>query len=252
MRLVYDYTDYNIFDYCLFVTCNFIYYRITIKSIYNSSTKAGKGKLEAEQHEREEAKRQLEEIHEQLYLMIETDFVKNGWFKWDGGVNRELGQLDRLRRATDSTNPLHLLRYDNRLRIAKIRGASGNYYLTNGERCSCPDYRKRLKPCKHIYFLATILEEYKEELKPDTSVSSSNSCDNILGGLRFAIAGRNQTAVKNFIVNHSGTYGDFSRSESTALIITDDKMTAKRADAVMYNIQLLTFDELQCLFNTNQ
>ena len=43
---------------------------------------------------------------------------------------------------------------DERQGVALIRGNRGGEYTTSLAMCSCPDFAKRHKPCKHMYFLA--------------------------------------------------------------------------------------------------
>lgn len=187
-----------------------------------------------------------EKANEAQLKAITEAFARNNWTRWDSSVHKESGQLERLKRATDSSNPVRLVRYNPIIKIAKIRGTKGNYYLTSGERCSCPDYRKRNKPCKHMYFLATVSDDYR--LEDDTSLFSSCSVDNVLGGLKFSIAGRNQLPVKSFIVEHGGVFINFNPNKTDALIVIDDKVTGKVINANICDMQIMTFDDLQNLF----
>ncbi|MBR0150220.1 MAG: SWIM zinc finger family protein [Synergistaceae bacterium] len=41
--------------------------------------------------------------------------------------------------------------------VALIRGNRGGEYTTSLAICSCPDFAKRRKPCKHMYYLAHYL-----------------------------------------------------------------------------------------------
>ena len=38
--------------------------------------------------------------------------------------------------------------------FAEIQGSGSDSYLTSLDECTCPDFDKRGRPCKHIYFLA--------------------------------------------------------------------------------------------------
>ena len=88
------------------------------------------------------------------------DFQALGWDVWDPSVHRANGQLDRIRRAAT----------DKRLIIIKrdgstfdIKGTEGNVYTVSGEGCSCPDFRTRGLPCKHMYLLAIALSEEEND-----------------------------------------------------------------------------------------
>lgn len=190
----------------------------------------------------------VEDCNEKIAQLITSDFSEVGWTKWDNFSHDEPSQLDRLKRATVYGDDIHIVQYNSLLDIAKIKGTSGNYYLTSGKRCSCPDYRSRLKPCKHMYKLAVFLTDEDMRLETDQSIKSSYSHDNVFGGLRFMIVGRGQTAIKEFIANHSGVYGSFSWNEISALVVASDIMTEKRSEAVARDVEILTFEELQNLF----
>lgn len=186
-----------------------------------------------------------------FFTLITRYFLRVGWDKiWSTEIHRKPGQLDRIKRAVIFGDNIHIVQYNALLGIAKIKGTSGNFYLTSGERCSCPDYRKRLIPCKHIYKLSIFLnEEDNQSLKTDTSFKSPNAHDNVFGGLNFSIVGRNQAPIKDFIAEHSGLYGDYNRMNVSALVLASDIMTQKRVDAISHGVEILTFEQLQNLFD---
>lgn len=185
-----------------------------------------------------------------FFTLITRNFLRIGWDKiWDTETHRKSGQLDRIKRAVIYGDNIHIVQYNPLLGIAKIEGSSGNFYLTSGKRCSCPDYRKRLLPCKHIYKLSVFLNEEKQNFKIDTSFKTSHAHDNVFGGLRFSIVGRNQTPIKEFIIEHSGLYGDYSCMNVSALVLASDIMTQKRIDAMAHGVEILTFEQLQNLFD---
>jgi hypothetical protein len=55
--------------------------------------------------------------------------------------------------------------YDTRYKIAKIQGTSFSKYLTSMQQCTCEDFARRRKPCKHMYRLANWLEENSDAFK---------------------------------------------------------------------------------------
>ena len=100
-----------------------------------------------------------------------------------------------------------------------------------------------------MYKLAVFFTDDEMRMEKDISIKGLHSHDNVLGGLRFTIVGRGQTEIKNFIVEHSGIYGNFGWNETSALVLASDIMTEKRAEAVALDVEILKFDELQNLFD---
>lgn len=72
----------------------------------------------------------------------------NGTKKYTVGA----AQSDRFEKASHEC--LGLISYDVDSGTAKVSGSTGTEYTTTLDYCSCPDFDKRSKPCKHIYFLA--------------------------------------------------------------------------------------------------
>lgn len=70
---------------------------------------------------------------------------------WNPKVHSGQAQIDRFEKAAHQ--PMKILSY-NEHNFAKIQGSGDNWYLTSLDVCSCPDFEKRGRPCKHIYFLA--------------------------------------------------------------------------------------------------
>ena len=71
---------------------------------------------------------------------------------WNEKVHRGTAQSDRFEKGAHE--PIGLLDFDVDRGLAKISGSSGTEYMTDLNWCSCPDFDKRSKPSKHIYFLA--------------------------------------------------------------------------------------------------
>lgn len=49
---------------------------------------------------------------------------------------------------------------DEKQGVAVVKGERGGEYTTSLSMCSCPDFTKRHKPCKHMYFLANYLDVF--------------------------------------------------------------------------------------------
>lgn len=72
--------------------------------------------------------------------------------EWHENVHRSAAQSDRFERAAHEV--IDLIDYNSITGVASISGSSGEKYTVTLDYCSCPDFEKRSKPCKHIYFLA--------------------------------------------------------------------------------------------------
>ncbi len=189
-------------------------------------------------------------ITNQIVEMISQDFANAGWDEWDPSIHAMPEQLERLRKATDSVIPIQLFQYNPKNGIAKMRGSGYKYYLVSGHRCSCPDFRDRQLPCKHMYCLATMLPNYKEYLDGEKPIILKNACDDVLFGLKFNIVGRNQKPVKDFIIRHGGTYGKDTWREITAVVVASETLNQRIIVAQERYVEVMTFDELKVLFTT--
>lgn len=72
--------------------------------------------------------------------------------KWNAKVHDGQAQVDRFEKAAHQ--PMAICSYDAETGFAKILGSGSDSYLTSLDECTCPDFDKRGRPCKHIYFLA--------------------------------------------------------------------------------------------------
>ena len=71
---------------------------------------------------------------------------------WNAKVHAGQAQVDRFEKA--SHQPMDILSYNAGTGFAEIQGSGSDSYLTSLDECTCPDFDKRGRPCKHIYFLA--------------------------------------------------------------------------------------------------
>ena len=78
--------------------------------------------------------------------------IGHSFGEWNEKVHRGAAQSDRFEKASHEC--LGLISYDVDSGTAKVSGSTGTEYTTTLDYCSCPDFDKRSKPCKHIYFLA--------------------------------------------------------------------------------------------------
>jgi len=72
---------------------------------------------------------------------------------WNTKVHRGQAQIDRFERSQHEY--MELRAYNDQTGFGEIYSTSGHTYITCLDDCSCPDFEKRSRPCKHIYFLAT-------------------------------------------------------------------------------------------------
>ncbi len=82
---------------------------------------------------------------------------------WPDEIFSETEQIKRIDRVYYDTKKMSLECFDTRYNIAKIRGTTWRLYLTNAQFCTCPDFRFRLGPCKHMYFLGNWIAENGEQ-----------------------------------------------------------------------------------------
>ena len=72
------------------------------------------------------------------------------WKRWTF-VEGEKAQARKERAAYGELTPTYI---DTELKYGLFTGATGGKYRTTLRRCSCPDFKKRKVPCKHMYYLA--------------------------------------------------------------------------------------------------
>lgn len=72
------------------------------------------------------------------------------WAAWGEAVHQSRAQADRMHRAMAQDIRFGPVKNG----IAKVRGSSGDVYYTSLGGCTCQDFAKRGKPCKHMYALA--------------------------------------------------------------------------------------------------
>ncbi len=185
-------------------------------------------------------------IQEYTIYKISQDFsALPGWDIWDITVHQADGQYERLGRATAGSK-ITVLCYDPRYKLAKMQGSTG-IYLTSSKRCSCPDYKKRRLPCKHMYALAIKLDGNVEKCIPCSEYGS-------LFGLKFALAGRfsngrnSENGIRAKISEMGGTWSDTVSYDCVALIIGQSPSEAKINAAKSYDLEILPADYIDDLF----
>lgn len=186
------------------------------------------------------------DIYNHISEMMCEDFKKIGWTHWNPEIHAMPEQLDRIKRASGSTNGISLRHYSPNTTTGIIKGSSGKIYLTCGHGCSCPDFRKRGLPCKHMYYLAMSHDDYKNVVTGYGFIPY-NAEDNTLYGLNFCILGRNQAAVKEYILKHAGTFGQNSWWNISAVVVHGETHSQKLLSAQENGVIVMTFDDLKSL-----
>lgn len=120
--------------------------------ILELSAKIRKIKDEAMLRMTEEQNRALDEMVRGFKLI--------GWDKyWREADLHADGQIERLM-ASVLDSELKLNEYDKKTKTGIVDGKAK--YFVSGCGCSCPDFIFNERPCKHMYFLASILVELAE------------------------------------------------------------------------------------------
>lgn len=190
-----------------------------------------------------------EDLRKHTIAQISRDFSQmSGWNMWDTSIHEAPGQYDRMGRAA-LDKKIQVLFYDPRYKIAKIKGVSG-VYLTSHQRCSCPDYRERRIPCKHMYLLAM-------ELDGDIGKHITSQEYGRLCGLSFALAGRfsrgqnGKSVIRAKIENQGGRCLSDITKDCTALVTGTSPSAVKMERAIQADMEILTEEMIDNLFSND-
>ena len=87
------------------------------------------------------------------------------------------------RTRQDSASNLKLTPYeiDVENKMCRIKGSGKEAYEVYLEECTCNDFVRRVKPCKHMYRLAHILGVSQLEREPDVAKIAHHSSNGIFG-----------------------------------------------------------------------
>lgn len=102
---------------------------------------------------KEEKERQQEAIRQRTAICrkFAEDFAKVGWPAWGYVTHLPPEQRSRMEKGIYSKR-MRLLGHDPEMHTACVLGEHGEAYDIGVSGCSCPDFRKRGLPCKHMYF----------------------------------------------------------------------------------------------------
>ena len=192
-----------------------------------------------------------EDVRAYTIHCISEDFAAMpDWSVWDESVHQHPPQFVRMQRAVAEN--LSVLAYDPKYKMAKVKGSGGEIYLTSAFRCSCPDFRERHLPCKHMYALAIALERNVEQVIRDTF-------DKPLYPLSFALAGHFQGRAKNpenirpQIIERGGQWmDDINPRKSSAVVMGSAPSPARINRAKHFDMEILTPEIVLDLFSSCQ
>ena len=187
------------------------------------------------------------ETHKWILHHISTDFnAMQGWDVWDSSIHDAPGQFERVERGIMDRS-ISVLCYDPKYQLAKVQGKTG-VYLTSSARCSCPDFRKRRLPCKHMYALAV-------ELEGDIQKEILDSDHDPLYGLRLALVGhlpkssQGVGGIRAEITDRGGKWSeDIDQFDSSAVVVGTNP-SVRRLDRIQsFDIETLTPEAIKDLF----
>lgn len=82
-----------------------------------------------------------------LYIKSPAEKLWNRWKSVDGIKAEQRKE----RAAIGELTPIYI---DTKFKYGTFSGSTGGNYRTTLRRCSCPDFKKRKVPCKHMYYVA--------------------------------------------------------------------------------------------------
>lgn len=160
-----------------------------------------------------------------------------GWDVWDISIHEAQGQYERMERAATDSD-IKVLSYDPKYQLAKVQGKSA-VYLTGCKRCSCPDYRKRHLPCKHMYALAM-------ELDGDVDKCILDDKHPPLYGLTLALAGhlpksnKGVGGIRAEITNRGGIWVEHIEVDVSAVVMGVDPSVTRVSRAEGFDMEILS------------
>lgn len=152
---------------------------------------------------------------------LAQEFKKGDWRTyWTDNTHDLEGQGARITRSYEEE--ISVEAYNPSALLALIRGASGKRYLTTFRECTCPDFKKRELPCKHIYCLCrlTSAPDFSAPLKiPRRALYGVTAC--VTGKFDFGT----QEAVRVLLERYLATV--FLSIEPADFILEGQKVTPR-------------------------
>lgn len=183
-----------------------------------------------------------------VHEMSEDFLAMPGWDIWDSSIHEAPGQYERMGRAA-MDKEISILSYDPKYRLAKAQGKAA-VYLTSCKRCSCPDYRKRRLPCKHMYALAMELNGNVDKFIFDPEHPP-------LYGLTLALAGHLPKSshgvggIRAEITDRGGVWVDSIEFDSSAVVMGTDPSAARVSHAEGLDMEVLSPESIETIFTAD-
>ena len=184
-----------------------------------------------------------------LHCLSEEFASMSGWSIWDESVHQSFGQLDRVIRSIKQD--LKVIAYDPVYKLAKVRGSEYDTYLTSSARCSCPDYRKRKLPCKHMYSLFTFLDGDIGKSLIDPDHKPLNRLELALAG-RFSGSRDGPDGIRANINFLGGVWSDDITSGTHILVCGSGVSRAKLARAEQEDMAVLSVNDINAIFQVRE
>lgn len=184
-----------------------------------------------------------------IHVMSDLFLAMPGWSIWDSSIHEADGQYKRMERAS-TEKEITIMSYDPKYQLAKVQGKT-SIYLTSCKRCSCPDYRKRRMPCKHMYALAIELDGNVDKCILDSGHAP-------LYGLTLALAGHLPKSKKGVggiradITDRGGKWAENIEFESSAVVMGSNPSQARQHRAEEFDMEILSPELIPDIFTEKE
>lgn len=168
-----------------------------------------------------------------------------GWCAWDISVHEADGQYERMERGITSKD-ITILCYDPKYQLAKVQGKTG-IYLTSCNRCSCPDFRKRHIPCKHMYAVGIWLEGDVKKQLMDTQHKSLYGLNLVLVG-HLPKSSKGEGGIRASIESLGGAWTEAIDIDVSAAVVGTEPSAARVDRLKRFDIECLTPESLNEIF----
>ncbi len=190
-----------------------------------------------------ESRRAVAELKKEAALLeerrseIAQKFSKDDWRTYcDEKTHSLQGQGVRITRSYEED--IKIEAYNPAACLGLVRGASGKRYLTTFHECTCPDYKKRELPCKHIYCLCRLTAEpgFSAPFKiPERGLYGIGAC--VTGTFNYGT----QEAVRTLLKRYLATVA--LSIEPTDFVLEGEKSVTTRAIQRATNLKLMQIRE---------
>ncbi len=200
------------------------------------------------------ARRGVNELKKEAALLeerrseIAQKFSKDDWRTFcDEGMHSLQGQGARITRSYEED--IKIEAYNPAACLGLVRGASGKRYLTSFHKCTCPDFKKRELPCKHIYRLCRLTTEpgFSAPLKiPERGLYGIGAC--VIGTFNYGTQEDVRTLLRRYLATVA------SGMVSTDFVLTGQKSVTAQAtqQAIRLKLMQISEDDLLPMLETGE